>query len=574
MKALTRALTLLGLLMAVMVTFSQDILPPPNGTGSLEAQTGTPSIAVRGFSVAPNIARPGDNLTIRVELVNQGTATASGITAALGQSDSFVPAGASSITVGDLFPGAAVQVVLNANVTNSASNGANVIPLAITFRTPEGETVEISASASVTIQKTPASSLITLMNYTITPTAAIPGETARISAEVLNAGTSTALNALIRFTGEGDVLQPGSRGDTFLIGNIFPSGRMTVEMEMLVSQQAKSGSQIQPIEIIYTDDSGEKQTFSTNITVIVDRSTRPEPLLLLKEYAIDKEEIAPGDSFILKATVQNIGTADATNTLVSFGSNITRTTTDSGGGDGDGDGSGSGDGGGGTGSASTSAAFAPVGTGETTFVGTLAANGTVTLEQPFLVSGTTKSGIYNLPITVRYALPNGESAQTVLQVNLLVVAQPRIQVTLQSPIPSEVEQFGTLVLAWQIQNLDSTDVRLGSARVTAEGGEVINGAETFLGRLAGDRRSTFEGTINPTDEGTLSIRLEIDYTDDMNRPKTFVYEYTTNVTVPMMPPEMTEEPPIDDMPTDEPTVEDNSSNTLVELLFGLLGLGQ
>jgi len=570
MKALTRALTLFGLLLMVMAAFSQEALPlPPSGdSGELQVQTGTPSIAVRGFSVAPNIARPGDNLTIRVELVNQGTAIAQGIIVALGQSDSFVPAGASSITVGDLFPGAAVQVVLNANVTNSVSNGANVIPIAITFRSPEGETVNASGSVSVTIQKTPSASLLTLMNYTITPSVVTPGELAKISIDILNAGTSTALNALVRFTGEGDVLQPGSKGDTFLVGNIFPSGRITVETEMLVSQQAKSGSQIQPIEIIYADDSGEKQTFSTNITVIVDRSARAEPLILLKDYAIDKEELAPGDSFVLKATVENIGQGDAINTLVSFGSNITQ---NSGNGDDDnGDGTGTG----GTGSTTTNTTFAPVGTGETTFVGTLTATSSVTLEQAFLVSGTTKSGIYNLPITLRYTLPNGENAQTVLQVNLLVVSQPRVQVTLQSPVPSEVEQFSTLVLAWQIQNLESTDVRLGSARVTAQGGEVVNGAETFLGRLAADKRSTFEGTINAIDEGTLTIKLEIDYTDDMNRPKVFTYEYTTTITAPMLPPEMTEEPPIIDIPTEEPTTDTGSTNTLVDLLFGLLGLGQ
>jgi len=570
MKALTRALTLFGLLLMVMAAFSQEALPlPPSGdSGELQVQTGTPSIAVRGFSVAPNIARPGDNLTIRVELVNQGTAIAQGIIVALGQSDSFVPAGASSITVGDLFPGAAVQVVLNANVTNSVSNGANVIPIAITFRSPEGETVNASGSVSVTIQKTPSASLLTLMNYTITPSVVTPGELAKISIDILNAGTSTALNALVRFTGEGDVLQPGSKGDTFLVGNIFPSGRITVETEMLVSQQAKSGSQIQPIEIIYADDSGEKQTFSTNITVIVDRSARAEPLILLKDYAIDKEELAPGDSFVLKATVENIGQGDAMNTLVSFGSNITQ---NSGNGDDDnGDGTGTG----GTGSTTTNTTFAPVGTGETTFVGTLTATSSVTLEQAFLVSGTTKSGIYNLPITLRYTLPNGENAQTVLQVNLLVVSQPRVQVTLQSPVPSEVEQFSTLVLAWQIQNLESTDVRLGSARVTAQGGEVVNGAETFLGRLAADKRSTFEGTINAIDEGTLTIKLEIDYTDDMNRPKVFTYEYTTTITAPMLPPEMTEEPPIIDIPTEEPTTDTGSTNTLVDLLFGLLGLGQ
>ncbi len=571
-KTLLHALVLLGLLLTAAVAFSQEALPlpPSEDGGALQAQTGIPSIAVRGFSVAPNIARPGDNLTIRLELVNQGTAAAQGIIVSLGQSDSFVPAGASSITVGDLFPGAAVQVVLNANVTNSASNGANVIPIAITFRSPEGETVNTSGSASVTIQKTPSTSLLTLMNYTITPSVVMPGELAKISIDVLNAGTSTALNVLIRFTGDGNVLQPGSKGDTFLVGNVFPSGRITVETEMLISQQAKSGSQIQPIEIVYTDDSGEKQTFSTNITVIIDRSTRPEPLILLKDYTIDKEELAPGDSFVLKATVENIGQGDAINTLASFGSNITQSSNDRNSDNDDGTNTDAGT----TSGTTTGATFAPIGTGETTFIGTLTAAGSVTLEQAFLVSGMAKSGIYNLPITLRYTLPNGESAKTILQVNLLVVSQPRIQVTLQNPLPSEIEQFSTLVLSWQVQNLEAVDVRLGSARVTAQGGEIINGAETFLGRLTADRRSTFEATINAVEEGTLTVKLEIDYTDDMNRPKVFTYEYVTTVTAPMQPPEMTEEPPMIDIPTETPSTNANNVNILIELLFGLLGLGQ
>lgn len=544
-----------------------DPLPTP--------QPGTPAVAVRGFSVTPAPARVGDSMTIRVELVNQGTDIAQGIVLSLGQSEAFVPAGASGIIVGDLFPGAVVQAVINANVTNSAVNGANVIPLSISYRSSSGETLTATGSASATVEKSPDTSLLTLLNYTVSPQVVTPGETVTINVEVLNAGTTTALNTLIRVKGENSVLQAGSRGDTFLVGNVFPGGRIGAEIEMLVSQDAKPGAQVQPVEILYNNESGEQQTFSTSMTIVVDRSSRPEPLLLLKDYTIDVDELAPGSSFTLEATIENIGTGGASNALVSFGSNISTTTTDSGSGDDDENGSGTGGTGGSGGGSSgpTSAAFAPIGTGETTFIGALDSGATVTLEQRFLVSGTTKSGIYNLPITLRYDQPSGQSAQTVLQVNLLVVAQPRIQVTLQSPMPEEIEIGSTLVLAWQVQNLETTDVRLGSAAVSVDKGEVINGAETFLGRLTGDKRATFEGTIMPAEEGEMTVQLVIDYTDDMNRLRTFTYEYTTNVTAPMLPPEETAEP--GPMIPEEPVIEEPAqSSTFIDLLFGFIGLGQ
>ena len=50
----------------------------------------------------------------------------------------------------------------------------------------------------------------------------------------------------------------------------------------------------------------------------------------------------------------------------------------------------------------TSSTFAPLGTGGSIFVGSLAAEGgSTTLTQDFIVSGSTKSGVYTLPITLR-----------------------------------------------------------------------------------------------------------------------------------------------------------------------------
>lgn len=527
---------------------------------------GRSAVVVRGYRVTPSTTQPGGVIAVQLELFNQGTQTAFGVTAALESSDRFVPSGVATALAGDIPPGATQFVQLNAAATQSVTNGANTVPVGLNWRGADGESLSSSAIVSVNVSRSVETSLLTLMSYTFTPEKAVPGEIVTVTVEVYNAGTQVASNALLRFTGDDSVLQAGPRGDTALIGNVFPGGRISIDVPMRVSARARAGMQIQPISISYQQDTDNRE-FTTTITIDVDRSLLPEPLLLLRSYSTGKDMLAPGDTFTLTAEIENIGSADASRALIVFGSTATASDDDNNNPPGSSQ----------TGS-TPSAVFAAVGTGDTRYLEVIEQNGTITLEQEFLVNGQAKSGIYSLPISVRYEKPDGSNAVVNLQTNLLVIAQPRLQTTLQAPLPDSIEVGQPLTVAWQLQNLDTPDIRLGDALVSASGGEVVNGAQRFIGTLRADRRASFEATVIPFEEGTLTVVLTLQYLDDMNRQQEFVYEYNVEVFAPFFPPDVTDEPEIEFPfePGEEFPPEDETPpvDFLQAILFGLLGLGQ
>lgn len=553
--------------------------PPPQPTQAVPTP-GTPGVIVRGFQVAPSPVAVGGTIVVQVELVNQGTGGAQGVVVALGESDRFSPSGLASVPAGDLLPGQTRMVQIGAVVSQNAVDGTNTIPIRVTYRTASGESQTTNASATVTVNKTQEISLLAVTGYEVTPTMATPGQLVTITFTIMNAGTRPAASGILRITGDNGVLLPSYRGDTLLIGNVFPGGVMSLDFPMVVSASAKPGAQVQPIAITYMDGS-ENRTMNTSITINVDRTSVPEPLILLAEYDTGESELVPGMEFTLKALIENIGTAAATNALLSFGSTITQTDTVGGGDPGTGGSGGTGGtGGSGSGSGGSAAAFAPIGTGETRYFTSIDAGQALEVEQRFLVSGTVNSGIYNLPIVVRYDGADGTQKETTLPLNLLVVAQPRLQTLLQSPLPPTVEAGSTLIASWQVQNLDKKDARLGNAQVTVDNGEVVNGMETFVGTLGADKRSSFEATIIPASEGPLTVTLTLNYLDDMNRSQQVVYEYETEVTAPFVPPVEEPgggmggegggmEPPVEPTPEPEP-----ERDFVQDLIFGLLGLGQ
>lgn len=527
---------------------------------------GAPGLVVRNFQSSPNPVSVGSVVTIQLELVNQGTGPALGIVATLGEGDKFSPAGTASFTVGDMPPGTTRTVQITALVGESVTNGINTVPVRISYRSAGGETRDTSAAATVNVIKTEETSLLTMSGYQIAPEAVKPGDIVNIKFTIMNAGTRDALNGLLRISGDNSVLLPADRGDTLLIGNVSPGGVLTLDMPMRVSQTAKSGSQVQSIAITYTDGA-ESRTFNTSIAINVETALIPAPLMLVREYNIgDLSELVPGQTFSLKAVIDNIGTGDATNLLVSFGATITETEDISGTPE-----PGSPPGGGSGGSTGT--IFAPTGTGETRYFERFDAGDSLELEQQFLVSGTVKSGIYNLPIVVRYTSTDGTQKQTTLPLNLLVVAQPRLQTQLMAPIPEMMEAGMPVTLSWQLTNLDNTDIKINNALVMAENGEVVNGADVFLGTLKGEKKSSFEATIIPTAEGEIKISMTLNYLDDMNRSQQLVYEYSAQVTAPFVPEEPIDpgnQPPvIEETPTPEPP-----RDVVQDLIFGLLGLGR
>lgn len=551
------------------------VLTPPAPPATQEPQPtsppptpipGQPSLIGRNFLANPSTIQPGGSTTLTFELVNQGNRTAQGVSVTLDPSGSFFPAnGQASVLLPDILPGGIATVTFGVTAGSSVQAGPASVPFTVNYRDFEGTAANNTVTLTVNIgEASPEISLVTLSRYMVQPNPVQPGQPVILSLLFTNSGNSTASQVVVRVaTGEGGVLLAGPQGDAFPVGDIAPGQSVGVEMPLVVAPSAKAGPQAQTININYISG-GEAKEGSSSITLDVAAAQINAPVLLLDSYDTGKDVLHPGDTFTLTLNLKNVGTAPAGDLLITFG------TVESSGGNND-------SGSGGSGSSSStipSSTFAPLGSGGTLFAGTLAADGeSLSVAQEFIVSGSVSSGIYSLPITLRYTKADGTTAQETLRASLVVLVPPQMQINVQSPLPEEIFMGDTLLLGIQLVNVGSKTIEFRSMTVETDNGEVIEGANVPLAALPADEELIISGVIIPAELGTAKVTVTLHFINELNQPDTFVLEYETTV---VEPPEMptdegSMEPPIIETPM--PTEAPSSDDVLGRLLLGLLGLG-
>ncbi|MCU0495742.1 MAG: IPT/TIG domain-containing protein [Anaerolineae bacterium] len=528
-----------------------------------------PSLIARNFSASPSVVRPGETVTLTFEVFNQGTGIAFGVSAALDSGGAFIPSGGQATTlIPDIFPGGVAVVSLNAVAGSEAKGGPTSIPITIRYRSADGEALTSTAALSVTVEQVVDATQLILSRYEVTPNPAIPGQPLTLTVQIANTGTTVAERALLRVGAEG-VLLAGAQGDTFSLADLQPGATASVNMPLIVKTDAKPGPQPQPYSIAFTEN-GEAKTLEGTITIEIARVVEERPLILIDSYTIDRDPLEPGDAFVLTLTLKNAGTINAIGMLVTFG-----TVESSGGGGGGGDpdgGSGNGSGNGSTTSTTPSTTFAPMGTGGTIFIGDVQADTDTTFEQQFMVNGSTNTGIYSLPITLRYQTEDGRQIQDNLRASVVVIKPPALRFTLQAPPLDTVNVGDAITLAYDIVNNGQSLIDLTNATTTAENADVVDGAETFIGSIAAADQGTYTTTVIPNAEGEVTITVTFRYIDELNGERAVEYVYTVNA---LMPPPLPTDNfiPIDPIPTPEPEEPVDDSNFLGRLLLGLLGLG-
>lgn len=517
---------------------------------------GEPRLTARGYSVVPGTIRPGDGLSVTFELVNLGNRTAQSIIAALDPAGKFLPSGGiASLTVPDIGPGGTFLVSLSAIGALDLAAGPAVIPIKLTYRDFEGKTYDSTVSFSVNVESITISTQLTVSEYITTPNPVEPGRAVLVQIVVVNSGTVTAPQALLKIGGTDSILLAGPQGDSFPLGDLEPGDRVTVNAELIVRADAASGPQPQAYTLSYQQGTEVKESTGT-LTLTVAQTQALEPLLLLESYEVSLATLKPGDAFTLTAVLVNVGTGSVQNLLVTFGS-----VSDD-----------SGTGSGGT-TTTPSSTFAPLGTGGSIFVGTLAAEGGSTvLTQDFIVSGSAKSGVYTLPLTLRYPNAKRETISTSLNISLIVVVPPELQFT-DSPLPPEVFMGEPVGIGFTFTNIGKSDVNFRSAEVSVENAEVLDGQTVFIGTVKAGEEGSMAATVMASGAGPVTVTVTLNYIDELSQPRSIVREYESVAVEP--PPMPTEDPflPTPEPPTPEPEPEPTFAEMLGKALLGLLGLG-
>jgi uncharacterized repeat protein (TIGR01451 family) len=534
--------------------------PPPEPTIAPTEIPGAPNLLVRSFSANPGSIKPGGTVTFTVEVVNQGTRIAQGVSLTVDAGGKFIAAGGqSTILMPDMAVNASSVVSVPVAAASDTPGGPQTVGITLSYRDFSGATYTSKGSLTVDIDAVSSASQITMSRYLVDPNPVVPGEPVKVTILLSNTGNQTAGQVLIQM-GDG-ILLAGPQGNSFPVGDMEPGTSQSMDLPLIVSTGAKSGPQSQAITVNYLQN-GEAKSSNSSMTIDVANVIAPAPLLQLDTYDYGKDILLPGDRFTLTLVLKNIGDADADNMLVTFG------TVESSGSQSTPDGSGS------TTSTTPSSTFAPLGNGGTLFAGTLGSGDeTVTLTQDFIVSGSVDSGIYSLPITLRYGKPDGTSAQDSLRASIVVLVQPNLLINDTAPLPETVNVGEPVFISLEVSNKGRKQVNFSNVVVTAENAEVQEGADTYLGPLRVDDDTAVTSSVVPSAAGPVKVTVTFNYIDDLNQPNTIVKEYEVEAVEPPPPPDLGNEPPPDfNIPT--PTPPPTDPNELIgRILFGLLGLG-
>lgn len=524
--------------------------PPPTDI------PGAPNLIVRSFIASPATIKPGDTTTFVVELINQGTRPALGVSLTVDPGGKFIPAnGQANIILPDLGVNGVYTVNLPVVAAQDTPDGPQTVTISMSYRDFTATTYSSKGTLTVNVQGIPTASQVTMARYRVDPNPVEPGKPATVTILLTNSGNRTAGQVLVQL-GDG-ILLAGPEGNSFPVGDLEPGESASVDMPLIVNREAKAGPQAQTLTINYLQ-AGETKSINQGMTLEVVNVVAPAPLLLLDTFNYgDVTSLKPGERFTLTLTLKNIGEEDANNMQVTFGTveggNDLSTPTGS--------------------STTPSSTFAPLGSGDTQFAGTLEKeDGEITLTQQFIVNGSVDSGIYSLPITLRYQTSNGTAAQTNLRGSIVVVVPPQIRVSLPAPLPETANVGEPIFLALEIANRGRKPVNFTNALVTAENGEVVEGEDTYLGSLRNDDQTSLNLSVSPQEAGPVKISVTFNYIDDLNQPQTLVEEYEFEAVEPEPMPDFNE--PIPDFNQPPPTQEaPNPDEILGRILLGLLGLG-
>lgn len=533
------------------------IAPPPTDV------PGQPSLLVRSFTANPQTIKPGETVTFTIDVINQGNRVAQGVSVSVDAGGKFVAAnGQATIILPDLLPGATNTFRLAVLAASDTPGGPQPVNITFTYRDFTGTAYTSKGTPTVNVETVQLSSQVTLSRYLVDPNPVVPGEPVKITVLLTNTGNEKASQVLVTASNDG-VLLAGPQGNSFPLGDIEPGLSASVEMPLIVSSTAKAGPQNQNISITFLQK-GETKNVTQNMTLTVAKVDAPAPVMVIQSYDFGEIDLQPGAEFTLELTLLNIGNDNARGLTITFGSvestgggtdptpgaNASTTTT-------------------------TSNNFAPLETAGQQVVGDVpAGDEAVTVRQKFIVNGSVDSGVYPLPVTLRYQRSDGSFSQDNLRVSIPVIVPPQIRITQSSPLPSESFVGDSLFMTLEIANRGRKPVNFGNAVVTVDGGEVVSGAENFLGPLRNEDQTTLEASVMPNVEGEMKITVTLNYTDDLNRVQSLVEDYTVNVLPPLPTPDIGEVPDgLNPFPTEPETPQLSGQDLLGRVLLGLLGLG-
>jgi hypothetical protein len=414
--------------------------------------------------------------------------------------------------------------------------------------------------------------ILLLFTYYTSKDSPTPGSDFTLFFRLGNTGEVKARNIVVTFT-PGDFL-PRRTGGVVADTAISAGADTGYEQPLTVSpeMQGKSIGSLD-MQVSYNDEDGVAYSGSFNLTLRVGRPASPQvgptrtptptlrPLLLIDGYEASTTPLKPGTQFALSLSIRNGGAAEAKDATLVVGGGSSDTPSGT---------PGSPGGAGVSGAGGNFQIFAPLGSSNVQFLGSVASGVTLHTGLHLIVNNTTAPGAYPLTISLIYTDPAGMTFTDDHVVTLLVYSPPFVEVSFYRP-PDVLfaGQPGSLPI--QIVNLDRKSVILSRMTVRSEGAELINN-QSPIGFLDAGGFFTLDPTLTTFTPGPTEIVVDIDYLDDFNTPQLISQTLIVEVVEAPEPSEGEGGGGGGGGPVFEPAAPETSWQKVMRFVRGLLGL--
>lgn len=498
----TKLWSTLSLVLITMILISSSLAQPAEAAGGVSVTGITELKGVPG-SVVPYVLNVKNNKTEAVVL------TISAVSAGGWDTPVIVPS-SFKLEVGE-----DRNVTVNVPIPSSATDGQNDI--ATIYFKNDANITQATKQLTTTVS-TPGVDgrpLVVVNSYSTNPGQVYTGQEFTLTVGLRNKGQGSAKNISATFAGEG--FFPTGTGGVATLGNLARDETKSVSQTFIISDDyAWAGLVSLTAVVAYTDLAGTEYSETYTLSVVITQPnvstlstptptvpTRPQ--LMVVGYKTDVDPLQPGSLFNLKLDIKNLGLADAKTVTVVLGGGVTgggEAGTPSGGMSG-----GSGD----------LANFAPMGSSNLIYVGDIPAASTITVSQKLVVNVSTTPGAYTLKMSFVYDDPKGNRLVDDQVITLLVYSLPQVEVSFYRDAGIFTAGMEN-TLPLQVTNLGNKTSILGNMKVTAENAEMMNNI-SLVGALEPGGYYTLDAILLPAQEGTMDIKVSINYTDDFNQPR-------------------------------------------------------
>ena len=459
--------------------------PPPSGR---------PILTIRNYSVTPDKVRVGGEFVVAIEIYNNGSRAGEN-TLAIFPGGTFLPVGEQGHTLWALQINHTVVVTQQMRVPSSLSSGVYQLQVNLSandfegnhYDYPQAIPVEVTGGSSGTYTGKPK---VIIEGAETDPATLIPGEPFSLTLRLANRGNRTAINVFAACASP-EMAIPASGGDTVSTAKIAIDDVVTLTLPLIVGNVEQGGRQRMIVALEYGDYGGGTYSDQQNIGVDVNTTLNNQPQLLIEEYDITPDFLAPGDPFTLTLHVTNVGGGAAQRLMLSFG---------------------------GEGGASL-APFIAANTGNVRFVPQVPPGQMVDVVQQLIVDGTADPKSYSLPISLNYDDLRGTRHSDTQQLSLIVRRIPELQASFYRQ--PDVLMVGVPVpLSMEVANVGRSLVDVVDLQVTSQQLELQEQESPLVGPTESGASIYLDLLATPQESGTAEVLASITYRDSFNRYQT------------------------------------------------------